>query len=107
MNIQIQNNDASGVINVANAIKGKGILNHYSWCLSSTSSTLILEIAADPNITPDDLPLVGYGCAGWVHEGDITYNEKEILTFFEKSLLLFNENKLNYMLAVTCSCSDM
>jgi hypothetical protein len=107
MNIKIDKNGAQGEINLGEKISGKGTINHYSWCLSCTSSKLILEIADDASITPDDLPLVGYGCAGWIFERNITFKESEVINMITEGFLLFNENKLKYLPAVTCSCSDL
>ena len=107
MKIIINEQDVQGEINIAEKITGKGVINHYSWAISSNSSSIILEIADDPMIAPDDLPLVGFGCAGWLFESNIEFDKVAIRTSFFEGVNLFRENKLKYIPAVTCSCSDL
>ena len=111
MIISIDKHGAKGEVNINEKVTGKGSVNFYSWCVTSTSSAIILEIADDPTITPDDLPLVGYGCAGWLFEKSISFNKADKNTDIQNAIsegfLLFSENKLKFMPAVTCSCSDL
>ncbi|MCD9486941.1 hypothetical protein [Photobacterium iliopiscarium] len=53
------------------------------------------------------MPLVGYGCGGWVYEQPLTKNENDIFAIINTAMMLFRENKMTYFPAVTCSCSDL
>ncbi|MGF1681626.1 hypothetical protein [Photobacterium minamisatsumaniensis] len=104
MNIQIEEKNWNGVIQLGEKIKGSGTINHHSWCLSSTSSSLILEISDDPAIQPEDLPLVGYGCSGWVFEHAVVFSEKDVMIAINEGFSLFLSNELKYVPSVTCNC---
>ncbi|MEC6830471.1 hypothetical protein VXS06_01675 [Photobacterium toruni] len=105
--IKINNENYCGVIEIDSKVIGYGEVQGYVWCLSSTSTTIIIEIAEDQTIDRHSLPLVGYGCSGWVYEQPFTHNENQILAIINTAMLLFRENKLTYLPAVTCSCSDL
>ncbi|MEC6797055.1 hypothetical protein VXS03_08335 [Photobacterium sp. S4TG1] len=105
--IKINNENYSGEINIDSKITGYGKVQGYSWCLSSTSTTVIVEIAEDQSIDSKSLPLVGYGCGGWIYEQPLINNEKDILAIIKTAIALFSKNKMTYFPAVTCSCSDL
>ncbi|MGB1321526.1 MAG: hypothetical protein ACPG5L_11390 [Vibrio gallaecicus] len=133
MTIQINNKDCKGTITITDKSIGHGTINSYSWLLKSTSKSLILEIAEDPNITAQDLPLVGFGCGGWIFEQELTtplqdalnktqtiHNDKvhaqevhtesdlidEVLNTLNTGISLFKTNKLEYIPAVNSACSQ-
>ena len=99
--IKLNNEHYCGEINIDSKVTG------YSWCLSSTSTTIVIEIAEDQSIDSKSLPLVGYGCGGWVYEQPLTKNENDILAIINTAMMLFRDNKMTYFPAVTCSCSDL
>lgn len=94
-----------------------GRVSGYSWYFQSTLHTWSIEIAEDPNIEENQLPLVGYGCGGWLYESaqdtqfnTLLENEADFITLINKELplifTLFSQNKLPYLPSVTCGCSD-
>lgn len=105
--IKLNNKNYSGEINIDSKITGNGKVQGHSWCLSSTSTSLIIEIAEDQMIDSNSLPLVGYGCSGWVYEQPLTKNKEAILAIINTAMMLFSENKMTYLPTVTCSCSDL
>ncbi|PSU73248.1 hypothetical protein C9J21_13500 [Photobacterium phosphoreum] len=105
--IEINNAYYRGAISIDSKVSGSGIVQGYSWCLSSTSTTLILEIAEDQAIDRESLPLVGYGCSGWIYEQPLSKQRGDIVTFIDAAMILFRDNKMTYFPAVTCSCSDL
>ena len=93
--------------------KAKGRFNGHSWYFQSNANSWMLEIAEDQTIEPADLPLVGYGCGGWLYEEQLNSaiaNEVELTDFIKQQLPfvfnLFTANKLTYLAAVSCPCSD-
>ena len=110
-------------------ITSSGKVNGYSWLLV-ISKTIILEISEDIFIEPNDLPLVGYGCNGWLYEtqdnliiNNLKYAlkvkpcsegqslntkeiKKEIEDIIDSVFIQFHKNNLNYIPAVNSSCSD-
>ncbi len=133
MTIQINNKDCKGTITINDNIIGHGTINSYSWLLKSSSKSLVLEIAEDPNITAQDLPLVGFGCGGWIFEeplnnsfkkatnnGSTVHDSKadasqmntenalkdDVLRILDKGVALFISNKLEYIPAVNSACSQ-
>ncbi|MCD9463622.1 hypothetical protein GLP30_11730 [Photobacterium phosphoreum] len=105
--IEIKNAYYRGAISIDSKVSGSGIVQGYSWCLSSTSTTLIIEIAEDPAIDRESLPLVGYGCGGWIFEQPFSQQRDYIMSFIDTAMMLFRDNKMTYFPAVTCSCSDL
>lgn len=105
--IELKHAYYNGMVNLDKKIKGSGNVQGYSWCLSSTSTTLIVEIAEDQAIDSDNLPLVGYGCSGWIYEQPLSDNLDVIKAVVHTAMMLFRENKIAYFPAVTCSCSDL
>ncbi|KAE8177082.1 hypothetical protein [Photobacterium carnosum] len=105
--IKLNNENYCGEINIDSKVTGYGEVQGYSWCLSSTSTTIVIEIAEDQSIDSKSLPLVGYGCGGWVYEQPLTKNENDILAIINTAMMLFRDNKMTYFPAVTCSCSDL
>ncbi|KJG10930.1 hypothetical protein UA38_02010 [Photobacterium kishitanii] len=105
--IEINNQYYRGVISINSKVSGSGEVQGYSWCLSSTSTTLIIEIAEDQAIDRETLPLVGYGCSGWIYEQPLTKQRNNIVSFIDTAMVLFRNNKMTYFPAVTCSCSDL
>lgn len=105
--IKLNNEHYCGEINIDSKVTGYGKVQGYSWCLSSTSTTIVIEIAEDQSIDSKSLPLVGYGCGGWVYEQPLTKNENDIFAIINTAMMLFRENKMTYFPAVTCSCSDL
>ena len=74
----------------------------------------MFEIAEDPALEPSDLPLVGFGCGGWLYEckeSSELMNEAEAVEYVEDKIqlvfALFREKKLKYLPAVSCPCSDL
>lgn len=111
--LKISGDNWSGTILVGDTSKASGCINGYSWYLQFNANTWFVEIAEDQSIEPNDLPLVGYGCGGWLYKCDTgvaPVNEDIILLTIHKHLsfvfTLFNENKLQYLPAVTCPCRD-
>lgn len=94
-------------------IKVRGLVNGYAWYFCLNNKNCSLEIAEDQDISNSQLPLVGFGCAGWLFEKSL--NSDEILSlektenleaFLNDVLLSFSQNKLEYIPSVICSCSD-
>ena len=112
--IEIAGKNWSGHLALDDYTKACGRLKGYSWYLQLKSNVLLVEIAEDPSIEPTDLPLVGFGCGGWLYESKeslsletsanaISYVEEKVQLVFT----LFREKKLNYLPAITCPCSDL
>ena len=66
--IQLSGDNWSGSLLFDAMSKASGRVNGYSWHFQSKGTALIVEISEDPNILPSDLPLVGYGCGGWLYQ---------------------------------------
>ena len=105
-----ENWSGSLLINVT--AKASGSVNSYSWYLESTAHSWVVEIAEEHAIEPNDLPLVGFGCGGWLYECkvcDFPENEIDFIRYFEKELSLvftmFQQSKLTYIPAIT-ACND-
>lgn len=81
-----------------------GTVGVYSWCVSRAGSKQVLEIADDPAIQIADLPLVGYGCGGWLAEAPASQGLAE---FLHQSFEDFANKTLKHVPAVTCACSDL
>lgn len=103
----------SGTLRFNITAKASGSVNGHSWYLQSRTSSWTLEIASEQDIEPTDLPLVGYGCAGWLYECEqqtLPNNEADYINYLNKELPLvfelFNQNKLKFLPSVTCPCSD-
>ena len=99
--------------NDSDMAKASGRVNGYSWYFQSKSNSWVVEIAEDPAIETHDLPLVGYGCGGWLYESDkciLPDNEADFIQYINTNLSLvfamLHQNKLKYLPAVTCACSD-
>jgi len=93
--------------------KARGRVSGYAWYFQSKGNLWWIEIAEDPSIEPEELPLVGYGCGGWLYECDdvdLPVNEKIFTNFINIKLLfvfdMFEQNTLKYLSAVSCPCSD-
>ncbi|TYK66927.1 hypothetical protein [Colwellia echini] len=94
--------------------KARGRFKGYSWYFQANASSWLLEIAEDMSIEPRELPLVGYACGGWLFETNEKINfsadEHELIVELPLKLAfvfnLFFENKLNYLPAVSCPCSE-
>ncbi|MEZ8826068.1 hypothetical protein AB4259_15710 [Vibrio amylolyticus] len=106
MTIHIDKNGIKGIIKLEEKVVGRGVVNHNSWMLYSTSSSLILEISDDPEITPEDLPLVGFGCGGWIVEEKCQWQSCNLEEFVEEAMKQFKANTLPYTPAVSCPCSE-
>lgn len=106
MQIPIEGKNEKGSITIADKVRGFGVIDSHSWCLSSSSTSLVLEITDDPAIEPEDLPLVGYGCSGWIFEREATFSKNEIMSVVLEGFSLFRSNSLQYVPAVNNSCSD-
>lgn len=133
MTIQINNKDCKGSITISNTVIGHGTINSHSWLFKSTSKAMIFEIAEDPNLTAQDLPLVGFGCGGWIFEQALTtsiqealnttqtiHDDKvnaqdvntdsavidEVINILNTGISLFQTNKLEYIPAVNSACSQ-
>jgi hypothetical protein len=113
--VELSGKDWSGTLlfNEDGIVKAYGKINGYSWYFQSKVHAWTIEIAEDQTIEPSDLPLVGYGCGGWIHEYDkdqLPKNEADFTRYITTNLSnvfnLFNKNKLTYLPAVTCVCSD-
>lgn len=103
----------SGNLHLTSTTKASGRINNYAWYFQSKADSWILEIADDQSLEASDLPLVGYGCGGWLYEsGKVTlpHNEAALITYLNTHLtgvfLQFQKNTLNYLPAVSCPCSD-
>ncbi|MCK6262753.1 hypothetical protein KP803_05630 [Vibrio sp. ZSDE26] len=104
--LKIDEKEIQGKIEFGEKIVGRGKVGIQSWYLSSTSIALVLEIAEDPEIEPEDLPLVGYGCGGWIFEHEYTSSESEVVAAIKLGLSQFKQNSLEYVPAVTCACAQ-
>ena len=110
--IELSGENWSGSLLFDNELKGCGRVNGYSWHLQLKNSLLIIEISEQPSITPEEMPLVGYGCGGWIYECEqisiankidvVDYVNEKLSFVFEQ----FRKNKLNYLSAVSCPCSE-
>lgn len=111
--VAISGENWSGSIVFAKVNKARGQIDGYSWYLQSNENSLLIEIAEDKHISADELPLVGFGCSGWLYESNKTLssaNEQDFLNQINEQLLtvftLFKHNKLIYLPAVSCPCSE-
>ncbi|MGF1696028.1 hypothetical protein L4C54_10205 [Vibrio lamellibrachiae] len=104
--LKMDEKEIQGTIELGEKIKGRGKVGIQSWYLSSTSSALVLEIAEDPEIEPEDLPLVGYGCGGWIAELEYSSIDNEVIAVIKQGISQFKQNKLAYVPAVTCACAE-
>jgi len=103
----------SGNLLLEKTAKATGQINGYSWLFTSKAQSFLVEIAEDKRIEGADLPLVGFGCSGWLYESEQTTfpsDEDALIQYIENTLsavfTLFRENKLNYLPAVSCPCSE-
>jgi len=90
-----------------------GIVNGYVWLLKVKENTFLIEIAEDKSIEATDLPLVGFGCSGWLYESErvtLPKNENEFVSYINDKLTavfsMFKKNQLRYLPAVSCPCSE-
>lgn len=111
--IKLSGENWSGSLLFDTEPKGCGRVNGYSWCLQSKKNSLTIEISEDPSITPEELPLVGYGCGGWLFECDqisVANNKRDFVSYINEKLPYvfeqFSQNKLKYLPAVSCPCSE-
>ena len=95
-------------------IKACGQVSVYSWYLQLKSNILIVEIAEDLSLEPNDLPLVGFGCGGWLYEckaSDLPVSEAEAICYVDEKVALtfalFRDKQLKYLPSVSCPCSDL
>jgi hypothetical protein len=96
--------------------KAIGQINGYSWFFQSKDNHWMIEIADDITLEPTDLPLVGYGCAGWLYQSDAAIHDHELADpallietvthLLDGVFELFSQNKLDYLPAITCACSE-
>jgi hypothetical protein len=103
----------SGIISANCVNKASGRVNGYAWYFQQKQSSWLIEIAEEQGIEPSDLPLVGYGCGGWLFESDKVIDEMNSIKALETVpgkidyvVNLFKQNKLNYLPAVSCGCRD-
>lgn len=94
-------------------VKARGRVKGYSWHFQSNTDSWVIEIAEDISLEPSDLPLVGFGCGGWVHQsGKLNFpsNKSEFIALVSQALIsifeLYDQNKLVYLPTVTCACSE-
>jgi len=94
-------------------LTASGRVNGYAWYFQVKTNSWLVEIAEDQAIDASDLPLVGFGCGGWLYECDksiLAENGQEQLSAIRESLSLaftkFQDNELQYLPAVTCACSE-
>ena len=94
--------------------KARGREKGYSWYLQLKNNVLMVEIAEDPSIEPEELPLVGFGCGGWLYESkeQISLETEASTTRYiedkvQLAFTLFRDKQLNYLPAITCPCSDL
>ena len=99
--------NSSDIITVMGRIFG------HAWYFKSTAHAWFIEISEDQAIEPNDLPLVGYGCSGWLYEKKIGLtadNNTKRIQIIDENINhvfdLFKQKKLNYLPTVTCGCSD-
>jgi len=88
--------------------QARGVVNGCSWLLTCTAKSWVFEIAEDLAIGADELPLVGFGCAGWLaeHELEAEVSQANIAHFLEARFQEFTQNALQYHPTVNCTCSD-
>ena len=102
--------DGYAMIDLQNKIKGYGVLHGHAWCVSESKEIITLEISEDISLSPEHLPLVGYGCGGWLFKQEQTINIISIdslLNFIVVGFSYFKKNQLTYLPSVTGSCSDL
>ena len=94
-------------------ISAMGRVNGHAWYFKSTKHTWFIEICEDQLIEPGDLPLVGYGCAGWLYESKQIISADnnavvmvDIIEKINRVFSLFKQQNLAYLPAVICGCSD-
>ncbi|WP_370980260.1 hypothetical protein [Agaribacterium sp. ZY112] len=115
--INIKGSNWQGVIECLdldnNLARAHGVVLGYTWYMEATESNWRIEIAEDPELSHKDLPLVGFGCGGWLNElikdkkqAKKKTCEAHIVNFINASLILFSDKKLNYIPASSCNCSD-
>ncbi|GLS92078.1 hypothetical protein GCM10007916_31480 [Psychromonas marina] len=111
--VHISGTHWSGSLRFINTVEASGSVNGYSWLLQSKSDSWVLEIAEEQGIQASDLPLVGFGCAGWLYESSkqiLPTTEVEFGHYLNQQLeIVFNllsQNKLRYFPAVSCPCSE-
>ncbi|WP_119393948.1 hypothetical protein [Salinibius halmophilus] len=89
----------------------QGKVGVFSWRAVKAKDKLVLEIADDPAIEASDLPLVGFGCGGWLFESEqITTDgitDAWLTAFLSDGFKRFQAEQLPYMPAVSCPCSDL
>ena len=88
-----------------------GLIMQHAWLLKIKNQRLSIEIAEHIDIEASLLPLVGFGCSGWLHEQTIDCAGKQpslehLQTYLNEVFLLFKQGKLTYLPSVSCSCSD-
>jgi|GEM_PF-3446956 len=91
-----------------NTNQARGKANGYSWFLKLKSAYWSFEIAEDQAIDAEQLPLVGFGCGGWLaeipRESGVTLDV--VTTILQGQFTAFADGKLKYYPSVNCSCSD-
>ena len=95
-------------------IKASGQVSVYPWYLQLKNNVLMVEIAEDLSLDPSDLPMVGFGCGGWLYEckeSDSPATEAEAIRYIDEKVALvfelFRNKELKYLPAVSCPCSDL
>ena len=107
MTVKVQGEGWAGSWDTASE-KAQGYVNGCAWLLVLKNSGWLLEISEESGITPEQLPLVGYGCSGWLSEIklDAAPSVEVVTRLLEAQFLAFSQGKLQYYPAVNCSCSD-
>lgn len=103
----------SGNISTKKTLTATGQINGYAWFFQVKQRSWLVEIAEDQTIDASDLPLVGFGCGGWLYESshcNLPENEQQQIEYIQQSLSqvfsAFHHNKLQYLPAVSCPCSE-
>ena len=112
--VQLSGEKWEGSLHFNETSKARGRVNSYSWYFQSKNNSWLVEIAEDQDVEPNELPLVGYGCGGWLYECSNEVNLPDVEVDFIKFIKiklpfvfqLFNQGKLTYLPAVSCPCSD-
>lgn len=102
----------SGSLYINGTVKANGRVHSHAWYFELTAKSWIVEIAEEHAIEPNDLPLVGFGYGGWLHESmvsDYPDSEADLILYVESKLSLvftmFQQSKLTYIPAIT-ACND-
>ena len=105
--VKIKGEGWVGSLDLTNG-QAEGRINGYSWLLKLKPDRWSFEIAEDQSIESEALPLVGFGCSGWLSESKRENEPSEcvVTEYLEQKFSEFAESKLKFYPSVSCNCSD-